>query len=253
MGSVQTFAGISNGLLHYNYNTNIWQSLPFPPVKDYNLGYLFEKLLLVGGHMDTDVYEFDKASQQWVKSTAIPPMPTARSLATVANLITQQVSALIVCGGKDHKSKTVVEVILFHSATFQWHTAASLPLPRHNMKPIIIQNTLYLVGGEKGSRKCSTVFSISVPDLLESSLQQTDPSICWQTLPDVPTVNCFPASLNGYLLVVEQHKATVHICCPLISSWVKLGRLPFPDTFYLAAEAIIALSINPNELLVVES
>ena len=48
----------ATGLLHYNCDTDTWQNLPFPPVKDYNLGCLFEKLLLVGGHKDADVYEF---------------------------------------------------------------------------------------------------------------------------------------------------------------------------------------------------
>ena len=86
---------------------------------------------------------------------------TACSLATVATWTTQQVSALIVCGGKDQKSKTVAEVEVFHSATFQWHAAASLPFPRHNMKPVTIQNTLYLAGGETASPKCS-IFSISI-------------------------------------------------------------------------------------------
>jgi hypothetical protein len=76
-------------------------------------------------------------------------MPTARSLATVAIWTTAQVAALFVCGGKDSKSKTVADVDIFHGSTSQWHTALSLPHPRHDMKPVIIEDTLYLIGGEK--------------------------------------------------------------------------------------------------------
>ena len=252
LGISTAFSGVSSELLHYNYATNTWRTLPFPPVKDYNLGYLFDKLVLVGGHMIADVYEFDEASQQWIKSTAIPPMRTARSLATVATWTTPEVSALILCGGKDHRSKTMADVEVFHSTTSQWHTALSLPLPRHDMKHIVIQNTLYLVGGEKITRKCS-VFSISIPDLLESSLQQTDQSNCWQTLPDIPSTDCFPVTLNGYLLAVEQQKAAVYTYCPLFASWIKLGSLPFSDTYYSVVEAIITSSISSKELLVIGS
>ena len=105
-----------------------------------------------------------------MKSTTIPPITTARSLATVATWTTQEVSAFIVCGGKDQKLRTTAEVEIFHSATFQWHTAASLPLPRYGMMPAIVKNTLYLTGGLKMTPKCS-FFSICIPDLLESSLQ----------------------------------------------------------------------------------
>ena len=93
--------GTSTGLLCYHCDTStIWQSLSLPPVKDYSLGHLFGKLLSVGGHKVANVYEFDEASQQWAKSVKIPPMPTARCLATVATWSTAQVSALFVCGGK---------------------------------------------------------------------------------------------------------------------------------------------------------
>ena len=247
------FGGTSTGLLCYHCDTSTWQSLSLPPVKDYSLGHLFGKLLSVGGHKVADVYEFDEASQQWVKSVKIPPMPTARSLATIANWTTAQVTALFACGGKDDKSKTVADVDVFHGATFQWHTASSLPHPRHNMKHVIIEDTLYLVGGEKGSQKCS-VFSVSAPDMIESSLQRTERSTYWQMLPDIPSVNCWPATLNGYLLVVEQHNATMYIYCPLGSSWIKFGNLPFPGIkFYLATEAIVTLSIDPKELIVIET
>ena len=248
--------------LHFNCNTDTWRSLPLPPVSDFSIGQLFEKLLAVGGHVTSDIYEFDEVSQQWVKSTTIPPMPTARSLATVATWKTADVSALIVCGGQDHKLNTLATVEVFHSVTSQWHIADPslyLPRPRHSMKHLILQNTLYLMGGEKRTRKCS-VFCISIPDLLESCLEQ-QPSrdrtrlnpAKWQTLPDVPSVGCFPVSLNGQVLAVEETKTSIYVYSPALSSWSKLGCLPFDAVHYLAVEYIFSFSVSSDELLIIES
>ena len=247
------FKGPSGGLIHYSCDSNIWHSLPIPPVRDYNLGYLFGKLLALGGHDTSDVYEFDETAQEWVKSATIPPMPTARSHATVATWITPDVSALIVCGGKDHKSNTVSTVEVFHSVTSEWHTSApSLPHRRHSMKYTIVQNTLFLVGGHKTLPKYSA-FSIFIPDLLETIFlnqsASSDDDMKWHVLPDVPSAVCLPVSHNGqHLLAIGQ--TTVYIYCPTFSSWVKLGSLPFSNRMY---DGIIAgTDINSDELLLVE-
>ena len=244
---------INHGLLHFNCDTDTWRSLPLPPVNDFTIGQLFEKLLAVGGHVTLDIYEFDEVSQQWVKSTSIPPMPTARSLATVATWKTADVSALIVCGGNDHKLNTLATVEVFHSVTSQWHIAdpsLCLPRPRHSMKHLILQNTLYLMGGVKLTRKCS-VFCISIPDLLESCLEQQPAK--WQTLPDVPSVGCFPVSINGQVLAVEETKTAIYVYSPVLSSWNKLGCLPFDSVRYPVVEYIFSLSVSSDKLLIIES
>ena len=255
------FGSIPFGPLHYRCDTDMWRCLPLPPVKEYNLGYIFEKLLVVGGHKVSDVYEFNETSQQWIKSTSVPPMPTARSHATVATWTAADMSALIVCGGKDRKSNTVDVVEVYHSVTAQWHTTApSLPLPRHSMRYSMHQNTLYLLGGEKVTQK-SSVFCVSVPDLLESLFQQRSSNDSdqdrhkWQTLPDVPSTCCLPVNLNDCLLAVERRKAVVYGYCPPFSTWVKLGNIPFLKTFEgaLTAEARVIVSMNSDELLVVDA
>ena len=259
---VYTHAYKFHSLLQFNCDTDTWRSLPLPPVNDFTIGQFFEKLLAVGGHVTSDIYEFDEVSQQWVKSTTIPPMPTARSLATVATWKTADVTALIVCGGKDHKLNTLATVEIFHSVTSQWHIADPslyLPRPRHSMKHLILQNTLYLMGGEKLTRKCS-VFCISIPDLLESCLEQQPSSdrtllnsAKWQTLPDVPSVGCFPVSLNGQVLAVEETKTCIYVYSPALSSWSKLGCLPFDSVFAPAYECLLSLSVSSDELLIIES
>ena len=246
----------TSGMIHYDCDTTAWRSLPLPrSVNNYNLGHLLDKLLLVGGRETPNIYEFNEKSQEWVMSTTIPPMPTARSLATVASWTTPEASALIVCGGTDSKSNTSAAVEVYHSVTSQWHTAASLPYPRHNVRHVIIHNTLYVVGEDEVTHKCS-VFSVSIIELIESCLQQPPPDqeSKWQTLPDIPSVDCFLATLKGHLLAVEQQKATVYIYCPAFSSWVQLGNLPFPRIQPTQVETIITVSaVNSDELLIVKS
>jgi hypothetical protein len=83
----------------YHCDTNTWRSL--------SLYYLQSKITLLVTYLEVSFqlevtrspmsrYEFDEASQQWVKSGTISPMPTVRSLATVATWTTAQVSALFV-------------------------------------------------------------------------------------------------------------------------------------------------------------
>ena len=247
-----------HGLLHYNCNTDTWRQLPLPPVKSYGLGQLFEKLLAVGGLATSDIYEFDEVSKQWVKSTTIPPMPTARSLTTVASWKSADVSALIVCGGNDQKLNTLAVVEIFHSVTLQWHVVAPslwLPRPRQSMKHSIHQNTLYLMGGEKMTRKRS-VFCISIPDLLESCFQQQSSgdqtfAAKWQTLLDVPAVDCYPICLYGQLMAVQQVSMVIYIYCRVLSTWIKLGGFPTAPIWSIITEASFPLSIPGSDDLIV--
>ena len=71
----------------YSITEDSWGTLPSAPVYNARIGYLNKKVLTIGGRISfnqvtVDINEFDEASQQWVKSTTIPPMPTARSSVT---------------------------------------------------------------------------------------------------------------------------------------------------------------------------
>ena len=248
------------GFLHYNCLTDTWRSLPLPPMKECNLGHLFGRLLLIGGYKTSDIYEFDEASQTWVMSTSIPPMPTKRSFATVATWTTSDISALIVCGGRDHKFNVLTIVEVYHSVTNQWYTAPStLPRPRCYMRHIIMQDTLYLMAGEKLTVKGDVIF-INIPNLLESCLQRqqgSDQAVSptkWQTLPNVPCLGCFPVCLGGHLLAIDPIKTTVLIYNFAFSSWFKLGNLPFANAMQAFVDSFYVLPIGSDstEILVVE-
>ena len=87
------YVGVTKDRKVFKYNiTNLkdsWGTLPLAPVSRTGIGYLNKKVLTVGGRKSSnevtaDIHEFDEASQQWIKSTSIPPMPTARAVATAS-------------------------------------------------------------------------------------------------------------------------------------------------------------------------
>ena len=249
----------------YNSAENTWITRPDPPVNHFSIGYLYGKVLLVGGcvppavaNITRDIHEFDEASQQWVRSTTIPPMPTARGRSTAVSWTSPP--ALIVCGGCDDEDKPMTVVEVYHGRISQWHTVSPLPLPRQLMTHTIINNVLFLVGGYSGSTGDTakkTVISASIPQLLESCIQPSSASLFqWrrELIPGVPYFLSSAATLGGCLLVVggktswSSFKGTtvssVHAYCPSSSSWVVIGELPQP------LRSCIIATLPTGELLV---
>ena len=253
-------------VLKYSITEDTWSTLPETPVQYFSIGYLRQKIILVGGRLRSnfrvtgDIHEFDEASQQWVRSTSIPPMPTARKATTVVSWISP--TALIVCGGSDEHNVPMNVVEIYHSRTSQWHAVSPLPLPRGWMTHTVILKVLYLVGGYEGKTlesSTKTVMSASIPQLLESCLQhsRTPPVLVqWKSLsiPDVPNYHSTAASPGGCLLVVggntkshllaDSKSSSVHAYCPSSSSWVLVGELPQPLTHCITA------TLPTGELLV---
>ena len=239
--------GYSRKVYKYSITDDTWSTLPLVPVRHARIGYLYKKVLLVGGRLPTnriiaDIHEFDEASQQWIRSTSIPPMPTARSSLTAVSWSSPP--TLIVCGGRDQRCQPMSVVEVYHSRTSQWHAVSPMPFPRDHMTHTVIHNMLYLVGGYEGSDRSTykkTVMSTSIPQLLETCLQPSP--IQWQSLsiPNVPYYLPTAASLGGCLLVVGGVKSmtfppksksvvsSVHAYCPFTTSWVLVGELPQPS------------------------
>ena len=107
---------------------------------------------------------FMNLMKQWVRSTSIPPMPTARSSTTVVSWSSPP--AQIICGGRNEQNQPINIVEVYHSRTSQWHAVTPLPFPRANMTHMVIHNVLYLVCGYEGKEAISckkTVLSTLIP------------------------------------------------------------------------------------------
>jgi hypothetical protein len=237
---------IDKKVFKYSITEDSWGTLPLAPVSYARIGYLNKKVLIVGGRLPSnqvtaDIREFDEASHQWVKSTSIPPMPTARSSATAVSWSSPP--ALIVCGGRNPQYQPMTVVEVYHGRTSQWHAVTPLPSPSTNMTHTVIHNMLYLVGGFEGIEVTSykkTVLSTLIPQLLTTGLQSSPTQ--WQSLSITDVSNCksAAASLGGCLLAVGGSKdlswppkpesvvSSVNAYCPSTSSWVLVGQLPQP-------------------------
>ena len=246
-------------IFEYTLCNGRWKTLPRPPITYFSICSLFGKVLLVGGWHTGSIHEFNEAAQRWVKSTSIPPMPTARSSATAVSWSSPP--ALIVCGGQDDQEEPVTTVEVYHTLTSQWHTLNPLPFPRSHMMNTIIHNSLFLMGGiESTVRSTRSVIFISIPDLLDQcyrdqSSQLEDDLVRgqWQSLPDTPTYCSGAASLGGCLLAVGGQSryfagsvfSSIHAYSPSTPSWIHIGDLPHPHT------DCGAISLPGGELLVV--
>ena len=240
-----------------------WKTLSRPPIKYFSICSIFGKVLLVGGWLQSsnqvtaDIHEFNEASQQWVRSTSIPPMPTARSSVTAVSWSSPP--ALIVCGGQDNEQQRMTTVEVYHSCTSQWHTLCPLPFPRSHMMSTVIHNSLFLMGGiESSIYSTRSVIFISAPHLLDQCYQSSqlkDSSVRgqWQSLPDTPTYCSGVASLGGCLLAVGGQSryfaghvfSSIHAYSPSTSSWIHVGDLPHRHT------DCGAISLPGGELLVI--
>ena len=265
----QVYVGSYAGdVFKYNITKDAWSTLPKAPIMYFtcSVGYVRQKsiMLLVGGQLQSNlqvidyIYKFDESTQQWVKSTCIPPMPTARKSVTAVSWTSPP--ALIVCGGSDQEDEPMTVVEVYHSGSSQWHTVSPLPFPRDTMTHTVIHDKLFLVGGFERRSIISytkTVISASIPQLLESCLQpsKTLPAQ-WQSnsIPDVPHYWSTATSLDNCLLVMGGSTeseliscipvSSVHAYCPSSSSWECVGELPQPLAMCITA------TLPTGELLV---
>ena len=235
-------------IFQYNICDGRWKTLHKPPITYFSLCSLFGKILLIGGWLHDiiprrlgSILEFDEASQQWVRSTSIPPMPTARSSATAVSWTSPP--ALIVCGGQNDQEESMTVVEVYHSSTLQWHTLCPLPFPRSHIMYTVIHDSLFLVGGDDLPHHATTsVIFTSVSSLLDECCQSSQrASTChrqWQYLPDTPAYCSGAASLGGCLLAIGGQSryyagsvfSSIHAFSLSTSSWIHVGDLPHPHT-----------------------
>ena len=240
-------------LFQYNPKQDTWSQLPICPTHYFGLTQLDGKLVTVGGsRIDkivpiNDVYVFQD-SETW-ENSIIPPLPTARFYPTAFNYK----STLIVSGGltqsdTDPKFRTYTNAVeVFQTKTYQWYHAESLPVAHSGMSCAVVNDTCYLIGGDKlgtASRQayCTSVFNLISralpPNHPEtSSTPQTSPSPpTWQVLPERPLHYSTAAELGGCLLAIGgrddsgSSSSAVHMYSPSTNSWVRIssGDLPVP-------------------------
>ena len=247
-------------VFQYNPARDEWTTLPPCPVSGFGLGQFSGELLTVGGGAPDDpvsnkVHHYKPESQEWEEF--LQPMPTARIFLTVISTP----SALIACGGAIGYSSgkivpcTVVEVYAIDSETSHghWHSVDPLPFPCTFMTSATISNTGYLLGGgTTDNMPTKTIFSASIPSLIQKATRSDSTSSAWKTLRDSPLDWSAAASLGGMLLTVggmddQENSPAVHVYSPATSSWIRVesGDLPKVQC------ACTVVELSENRLLVI--
>jgi len=151
---------------------------------------------------------------------------------------------LIIAGGSDDQNKALVTTELFKSATGQWYSVSDLPSPHYELKSVIVNNLLYLLGGadEYHTYSCK-VFTAPLDTLSSNKLK-------WGTQQDTPNTQSAPVSIQGrHLLIVGGYKngATKGICMfsKVSHSWELIGQIP------LARCRSAVVSIANNKIVVI--
>ena len=149
-------------------------------------------------------------------------MNKARSLATAVG----HKGMLIITGGKDYNDKTISSTELFDSNNDQWYMCSDLPNPHFELKSVIVDNILYLLGGlNKACTGSPAVFTASLDTLSTHQLK-------WNVHQDTPWCNSTPVSVNDTHLVIIggskglSYTSDIHKLNKVSHRWEAIGHIP---------------------------
>ena len=231
----------------YNLLANQWSSITTPSCW-FAMTVLHDKLIIAGGKTKTDetlkrLFALDAG--QWKNYSE---MLSAR-LSPAA--IGYQ-SKLIVVGGvikiaNENEWIALATTELLDTVNGCWYTCNNLPSPHYQLKPTIINNTLYLLGGSnKDGDSSPQVFCAALGDY----------PLKWQSLS--PSLKCYSASVvlfNEHLLTlggrsrfdIASQCCEVHTLDSLTGSWRHIKSLCIPAARSLAA----AVGLGDNKVMVI--
>ena len=186
-----------------------WCRLPDNPNRAFSLAVIDGLLTSVGG---TTVARFNSSPvntllsltgegerKKW--SEVFPPMPTSRS--HTACITTEK--DLVVAGGVAGDDLATVEVMDIN--TKQWTTVCPLPQKLPSLSGIVL-DSLYLAGGFSGFSHSKSVFTCSLPDLLQPETlgsrirRKLTRSTVWKEISSLPVTRSTLASFGGHLLAI---------------------------------------------------
>ena len=257
--------------LMYDSNMDQWSTLPDLSCIHFSLVTVTEKkqLLAIGGitknngviEESNKVFLWDEKYKKWL--TPYPNMPTARRhSSSISHGLTVIVAGGITC--RDPATITrAVEVLHINDNNLHdsyWSVVEQLPLVVWEAIPLIVNDKLYIAQGydsQTGPSTCNVV-TASLPELLQSSNNNTSSSQVWSKLPDMPYSS---HSINHYqdhlITFTGDHKVElpdedkpvfelvplIHIYNPDTKTWDCVGDIP--HGYYLSR----SVCIRENKIL----
>ena len=205
----------------YDPVSNTWSSSINTPYTFFAMTTLNEKVVAAGGmdrkYMITNqILTLDAGELK-----NYTEMITARSHTTAAG----HQGMLIITGGWDNMGRTLSSTELFDSSNGQWYKCDDLPQPHRELKPVIVDNILHVVGGYDKSGASTTIFTAPLDILSMHQLK-------WNTHQDTPWYACAPIGVSGtHLLIVggynsDTHTPGIYKLNKTSHSWEAVGHIP---------------------------
>ena len=238
----------------YDCNKDQWSTLPALPYGRFSLVTVTEKkqLLTIGGMVNNNgvvefsnkVFLWDEKYKKWL--TPYPNMPTAREdCSSISHGLT-----VIVAGGITRFDPFTitrsVEVLHINDNNLHdsyWSVVEQLPHVVYQAIPLIVDDKLYITQGydtNPGSSTCNVV-TASLPELLQSSNNNTSSSQVWSKLPNMPYSSHSINHYQGHLITftaglkverpdedkpVFELVPLIHIYNPDTKTWDCVGDIP---------------------------
>ena len=229
----------------YDPVNNSWSSPINTPYCLFAMTTLNNNLLIAGGRDK----RLKKTSQVLTMNAGQLKNYTKMIIARKNATATGHQGMLIITGGEDDKYDKLSSTELFDSSNGQWYTCNDLPQPHTELKSVIVDNILYLLGGgNKYGVYSSAVFTAPLHTLSTHQLK-------WNTLQDTPCHASAPVSVYGtHLLIVGggkkirdryTHTSDVYKLNKVSHSWEAIGHIPS------ARSLSAAVSTADNRVIVI--
>ena len=238
----------------YDSNEDRWSTLPDLPYVHFSLVTVTEKkqLLAIGGAIinngvneySNKVFLWDEKYNKWL--TPYPNMPTARKYcSSISHGLTVIIAGGITCSDPPTMTRSV-EVLHINDNNLHdsfWSVVEQLPHVVWDAIPLIVNDKLYIAQGydtHPGSSTCNVV-TASLPELLQSSNNNTSSSQVWSKLPDMPYSSYSINHYQGCLItatgdreveIPDEDKPVwklvplIHIYNPDTKTWDCVGDIP---------------------------
>jgi len=216
--------GSSDVIDIYTPANNSWSSSPInTPYQHFSMTTLNSQLITAGGQDRSDFIVTNKIfllHGDQLKEYA--RMITPRRKATAAGYQ----GTLIIAGGRNDQNKILATTELFDSASGQWYSVSDLPSPHFDLKSVIVNNVLYLLGGASNERMYSNeVFTASLDTLSSNQLK-------WRSQQCTPRHSTAPISIQGrHLLILGGYmNRNIYMLKKVMInySWKVIERIPSP-------------------------
>lgn len=214
VGGGYTGTGRGSIVMAFNKQTQRWAELPAYDARDFALVKIDNQLAVVGGWIEVipkpGVWNED--SKKWTHPFPEMPTPRAYCSAVVYN------RWLVVAGGinvNTYRSQDLSTVEILNIDRKQWSSAPSTPVPWNSVRPALVGDTCYFMGGARD------VYRVFLPSLV--SHLNADKNI-WVKMHTPSGRSPSPLVMKGSLFAVSG--TLLYAYQYDTNEWVEAGELP---------------------------